>query len=404
MSIIKKLKEWNWRRNFATKKFKLYLRYQPLIILDRLFAREKPQETHPIKNILLIRNDVIGDMIVSTGLIRKLAQAGYNVYVSSGKSALDIIRNNPYVCGTFLYDSSSLSRFIRSIRKIRQHHFDLSVELRVSREISLYDSLYHGLIHTDILLGFNKPFLHTFNASINCDVSNIHVTEPFKLLLEYLHLDSLYLDYELFIDADTEHYILPYLPKQKFAVLNPFGSKEKRCLSEQQIQAICYNLEQQGFATILVGSPDKINKIKIDKSTTFPSRDILDVIALIKYSDLVVTVDTSVIHAAAAFTKNTIGLYLDTQHPLAECSQINKGLKYKLNMDFFRYRAKICYGLSKSSNDVLHNFFTVNNIFWAPNNPNAVQLFFPEEEISLVPIEELSLQINHALHIINDLK
>jgi putative heptosyl transferase len=400
MPILKKLKEWNWRRNFAFKKIKLYLRYKPLILLDRLLAHQKGRQNHPVKRILLIRNDVIGDMIVSTGLIRSLAQAGYEVYVSSTAPALDIIRGNPHVSGVFPYNASSPANFAASLRKIRRHHFDLAVELRVSRELSLYDTLYHGLIRTDTLLGFNKSFLHTFNASIECDVSNIHVTQPFLLLLAYLHIDAADLPYELFIDEDTEQYVRPYIPKQKFAVINPFGSKGPRCLSKQQVASICRHLSQQGFACVLIGEPAKTAALKINLAAVFPSRSIGDVIALIKYADLVLTVDTSVVHIAAAFTKDTIGLYLHSFHPLAEDGRTDDSLKNRLSINFFRCRTKICYGLPNLPDRDLYRFFTVNNIFWSPNNPNAVQVFFPQEEISAVPDEELSQKLHDALYTI----
>lgn len=399
MSIITKLKEWNRRRNFITKKIKLYLYYLPPVILDRLLARKAVDLTQSIKHILLIRNDAIGDMVATTGLIRKLSQAGYKVYVSSTKSALEIIRYNPYVSGTFLYDDSSFPNFLRSIRAVRKQKFDLSVELRVSRILSIYYPLYHGLLKTNILLGFNQPEFRTFNQIINYKIPKIHVTDLFKALLAYLGIKNYNIPYELFTNKDNEDYVSTYLTGEKFAVVNPQGSKQARCLSKQQTEAICEHLIKYGYLPIIIGEPNRIQTLDISNYIIFPSRNILDVISLIKRADLIISVDTSAVHIAAAFNNKTIALYLEDIHPLSEImpSAEMKVLHQPLGLDWLKFQRLVPYHLLDYELQEQYDFFAANSIFWHPNNPNATQLIFSGREISMIPIPLLINEISKTL-------
>ncbi len=404
MSIIKKLKKWNRLRNFTIKKIKLYVHYLPPIILDWLLARKSANITQPIKRILLIRNDAIGDMVVTTGLIRKLSQAGYQVYVSSTKPALEIIRYNPYISGTFLYNDSSFSQFFRSIQEVRKQRFDLAIELKVSRNLSVYYPLYHGLLKTNILLGFNQPEFHTFNQIINYKISNTHVTDLFKPILTYLGIKNQDLSYELFTSEDTEHYVSAHLTGEKFAVVNPQGGKQARCLSKTQTEAICDLLVKYGYHPIIIGEPNRIKKLNISNYTIFPSRTILDIVSLIRQSNLIISVDTSAVHIAAAFNIRTIALYLEDIHPLLDTITLSSITDFyqELDINWIKFQRLAHYHLLNYTPQEQYDFFTNNSIFWHPNNQNATQIIFPELEISAVTTPILIDKISKPLALITN--
>jgi ADP-heptose:LPS heptosyltransferase len=77
----------------------------------------------------------------------------------------------------------------------------------------------------------------------------------------------------------------------------------------------------------------KVIFLENDRTIIAPFRSILESAALIKYADIIITPDTSIVHIAAAFDKKTIALYR---------------------------------GYSNS--------YEKTNIIWGHNNPNAVQL------------------------------
>lgn len=402
MPLLKKLKEWNLRSNFAIKKIKLYLRYLPPIILDRLLARKPADINRPIKSILLIRNDAIGDMVVTTGLIRKLSQAGYDVYVSSTKAALEMIRHNPHVAGTFLYNDSTFFQLLHSIKTIRKQQFDLAVELKVSRSLSIYYPLYHGLLKTNILLGFNQPKFRTFNQIINYKIDR-HITGVFKSLLTHLNIENHDISYELFTNKDNEDYVSAYLSmyrtEKKFAIVNPLGSQKAHCLTKEQTEAICNLLIQHGYQLIITGESNQIKTLGISNYTIFPSRTILDIVSLIKQADLLVSVDTSVVHIATAFQIRTIALYSNDTHPLADIIETpaEENLRQKLDRDWLRFQKLAPYHLLGYSIQEQYDFFTDSRILWHPNNHHAIQIIVPEFEISAVQTPWLIEKISQAL-------
>lgn len=128
MNFYEKLRELNCQRNRLFRIIKRKI--SPLNIIQYFYRSSPDYDLKHVKKILLIRNDLISDMVFTTGLIRNLAQAGYEIYVSSRPNALEIIKHNPYVQGTFAFDDSSWCNFYHFMKQICQHQFDLAIELR----------------------------------------------------------------------------------------------------------------------------------------------------------------------------------------------------------------------------------------------------------------------------------
>ena len=83
------MSRFSWEIKFIRKKIKLYLsNLSNRIVMFSFPKRKKKFNPANIKSILIARNDKIGDMIVTTSLIKNLAQSCYDVYGSSQKSSL----------------------------------------------------------------------------------------------------------------------------------------------------------------------------------------------------------------------------------------------------------------------------------------------------------------------------
>lgn len=308
--ILFKIRELNWKRNYAVKYFRFWFSYTLSNTLSSLSKRPLPSPNAQIKKILLIRNDLIGDMVVTSGLIRNLAQAGYEVYVSSRKSSLEIIKYNPYVTGVFEYDDKNWKAFSQCLKNIGQHKFDLAFECRSNIGISIYTALFYNSIKSGILIGINKKGIRAFNANIDYEIDKLHVTEKLALLPRYLNIPNPDMSYDLFTNEDIENTITPQLPKRAYAVINPFGSKKPRHFTPQQIETISNRLNKSGYDVILIGEPNQVSTLNIPNTRVINTRQILDIIPIIRNADLVITVDTSIVHMASAFKKNELVFYL----------------------------------------------------------------------------------------------
>lgn len=197
MNFYEKLRELNCQRNRLFRIIKRKI--SPLNIIQYFYRSSPDYDLKHVKKILLIRNDLISDMVFTTGLIRNLAQAGYEIYVSSRPNALEIIKHNPYVQGTFAFDDSSWCNFYHFMKQICQHQFDLAIELRPNFPFYKKKShWFYVLLPSPILLGLNRPADTIFNATFTYTNLHLHVTELMKAFQQYLNVQQNDLHYEIF--------------------------------------------------------------------------------------------------------------------------------------------------------------------------------------------------------------
>lgn len=405
MSLTQKLRELNWKRNFAAKRLKLRIEFLFFSLIRLALPRKiKEYDLSKIKKILIIRNDRIGDMVVTTSLIRNLAKSGYSVYVVSTKSALDIVKFNPYVKGTIIYDNSTFLNWIKSIVRVRKESFDAAVEIKFIRCFDMKNMIFSSYVKTPILIGFNKSSIKSFNLSIPHYLHNSHVTVQLKQVLEALNVKYDDMHYEIPVSENIKTNVNSFFKttadnKKKIAVLNPFGSTVARLLSNKQVNIIC-NLLSAKYKTIIIGEENRIKQLNLpDSVAVFNSSSILDVVPLIELSDLVVSVDTSIVHIATCFNKNTIALYADSDpnQPAADKKSVyhHEFSIFKLTLEDFFYNKDY---LKTHSPKIM---LPITHCIWAPNNKNAKQLLFDDGNMSNVDNQIFENKIAQALETIN---
>ena len=405
MSLKQSLRELNWKRNFAEKRLKLRIKFL-LFYLIKLFLPYKTNcyDLSKVKKILIIRNDHIGDMVVTTGLIRNLAKSGYQLYVVSTKHALDIVNFNPYVTGTIIYDDSTCLNWLKSIARIRKESFDAAIEMKFIRMFDIKNMIFCSYVKTPILIGFNKSNIQSFNLSICNYPYAKHVTEQLKQILKIFNITYDDMHYELPVSENIKNKADLFLKKitndnKKVAVLNPFGSSAARLLSNKQVHIIC-NLLSAKYKIIVIGEKNRINSLILpDSISIFNSPNILDVVPIIEFADLVISVDTSIVHIATCFNKNTIAFYADSDpnQPLDDKKSV-----YHYNFSIFKanvedYFNNKEYLKTHSPNKLL----PITHDIWAPNNKNAKQLLFDDGNMSNVDNQIFETKLINALETID---
>jgi ADP-heptose:LPS heptosyltransferase len=404
MSLSQKLRELNWKRNFASKRLKLRIEFLFFSLIKLLLpCKLKNYDLAKVKKILIIRNDRIGDMVVTTSLIRNLAKSGYSVYVVSTKSALDIVKFNPYVAGTIIYDNSTFLNWIKSIIRIRKESFDAAVEVKFIRCFDIKNMIFCSYVKTPILIGFNKSNIKSFNLSIHNYLHNSHVTVQLKQVLEIFNIKYDDMHYEIPVSESIKNNVNLFFKtaadnNKKIAVLNPFGSTTARLLSNEQVTILC-NLLRAKYKIIIIGEKNKIKQLTLPNGVAvFNSSNILDVVPLIELSDLVVSVDTSIVHIAACFNKNTIALYADSDpnQPSADKKSVyhHEFSIFKLTLEDFFYNKEY---LKTHSPKIM---LPITHCIWAPNNKNAKQLLFGQDNMSNVDDQVFENKLAQALEAI----
>ncbi|OCG36713.1 glycosyltransferase family 9 protein [Gilliamella sp. Gris1-4] len=388
-SLNQKFRQLNWKRNFITKKIKYFI-FIKFLSLFTIFLRSKKNSLIPcsVKKVLVIRNDCIGDMIVTTPFIRYLSMAGYKVYVSSRKNSLEILSNNPYVTDCFLYDDGTFSKLMRSLKIIRKHQFDLAIDARFHRRLDLRHLFFCIFVKTSHLLSYNKSNIKSFNISLPYYKTTEHVTNQLKYYLDYLDINYDSFGYDIFIDSikdkDVDLFINNNIkPKEKFVVINPYGGSDYRCLSELQILMLCnlFKSYYQEYRIVIIGQGGNFDKLCIPSTIKFQSPSILDVFPLIKKADLVISVDTSIVHVASAFSTKCISIYMEPLLPKPDnlksiYSREFSNYKYLLQ-DLFLDKAYI-----KKHNPNLD--LQINKDIWSPNDINSKQIVFYSNSVKTI--------------------
>lgn len=110
----------------------LKLRKLPLSLL-LLFRKTCLPKDGEIENIILLRHDRIGDMVLSTTMFKALKKRypKARLTVLASEKNHPVIRNNPYVDEILIY--KGIGWFIK---EIRQRHFDLAIDPFLTYELS----------------------------------------------------------------------------------------------------------------------------------------------------------------------------------------------------------------------------------------------------------------------------
>lgn len=401
MSLKHSVSKLIWNLRFFNKKLKLHWAYFKFTLIKKLLPKkQKAVDFSHVKKILIVRNDKHGDMIATTGLIRELSKAGFDVYVSSEKASLDIIEFNPYVKGVFSYQDKKLKDLFRSIKNIRQESFDAVIDLKYCRGVYKKNIFFCSFVKSPILIGFNKSNIPSYNVSLPYYELSAHVTTRLPPLLKLFNIEENDLNYEIYTTPEmqkkTTQFIEENLKKdQKLAIINPLGGNKSRWLTQQQLDS-ALELLMPHYQIVMIGQPLQLQNLSWpDSIPLFQSHSILEVVPLIEQSDLVFTVDTSIVHMASAFSKKTIALYLDLTHGKAP-----NPLRAEYNAKVTKYGTHLLNLLSDAPYIKGHNpdeTPPINHLNWSPNNPNAKALIFNFRNFSDIPISKFKSEIQSAI-------
>src|SRR5471030_2669943 len=234
--------------------------------------------------ILILRTgDEIGDAIIATGLAKKLYDAGYQVNFLAGKSCANLFSHTAFINKVFIYDRD------KSPRRLKREKFDIVIDLN------------------DILTFRRIKLIYHLNA-------NIHITERYKKVLDFLGIETTDYEYLLGVSESDEKTLsdkVSPLNVKYLIALNPLTSSLDKNISKKQVEDIIYFIKDNyhSIGIILIGRYNKISEFKTDECIVFPESTISFATAIVKNADLIITPDTSIVHLSRAFNKKMVAIY-----------------------------------------------------------------------------------------------
>lgn len=321
---FKKLREWNRRRNYYFKEVKLNIKiYIAKLIWDK--RRKSNFDIKTIKTVLLLRNEgTIGDVVVSTPLVKCLYESGYTVDLLLTKSSSVAMKYNPYIRN--IYEAGDcnnevfLKRFSHTVaestmRALNENNYDLVVDL------CLFDTPVHRMmlfrdLNAKFVLGFNKwSCINHYSKSIPFKNGKEHVTKAISLAAHNMGLDFKNSHtYDLHIPDAIASEVRKYLSVWEGGikiVINAFtGSPERNLSQEQLTQTIeMINEKSDDIIIIILDHRKELNVSLPDNVAINPFNSLHHVMELIRQVDLVISPDTSIVHISAAWKKPLISVY-----------------------------------------------------------------------------------------------
>jgi ADP-heptose:LPS heptosyltransferase len=261
--------------------------------------------------ILVIRFSSIGDIVLTTPVIRCLKQQlkGVQVHYLTKKSYESVLVSNPYIDKLHFLDQ----RLSTTISMLKAEKFDLIIDLHHNLRTLIIKTRLGIQSFSFDKLNWQKWLL--VNLKIN-KMPEIHIVDRYLATVKSLGIqnDGQGLDYFL----NAEHSLPSLLPAshQRFIGIAIGAQHSTKRLPQHQLIKLCKNLLDP---VVLLGGPE--DAIRGDEICDLAGSHVfngcgkftLDQSAyLVKMAQKIITHDTGLMHIAAAFKKPLISVWGNT--------------------------------------------------------------------------------------------
>lgn len=306
----------------------------------RLIGNKKRKE-FKVEDIhkILIPGGRVGDIIVKTPMLRVLSNLNKNV---------DIDITVEKGCESLLWNHPNINKIIISEKRRKKIKFFRIVEQLISafkirnkydlffdftRNPRFFHLLTLRIINPRYLVGcyrmekfgIKRDELTIFDKYIDT-IKEEHAVDINMNALEGFKIDISNRKYELYL-GDKEEKYKDYFSKDKVnIVFNFLGSSKSRCLKDEDIEYFIkeipkldkeINLYILTIPSIYEKFLTKLEKFQLRNVKLLPKTEsILEAAAIIKYSDMLFSVDTGVVHIASVYNIPIVAIYTEDKDTL----------------------------------------------------------------------------------------
>jgi ADP-heptose:LPS heptosyltransferase len=291
--------------------------------------------------VLFLRYERIGDMIMSTGVIRAIAQSQPTITVDvlANPAALPVLENNPHVNRALALNRGSLRSYEQTLRRVKAGGYDVIVDGRLNNP-PIFTSTPLIMLASRAryrigVSGGNNDRIYNLRAAPYD--RNTHYVEGSKELGVPFGIDPGSTDWqpEIFLTgnetstADAHWTRSAGLVAQGHSgatrrlLVNLSASEPKRRWPDGKFTAVLRSVRASNprMPIIVMGLPKEWESVRAVAGSVdglaVPTPRLRDALALVGRSDIVFTPDTSISHAASAFRKPSLVLLKREHRPYA---------------------------------------------------------------------------------------
>ena len=296
-----------------------------------------------LKKILLIRFSSIGDIVLTTPVVRCLRQQlpEVELHVLTKSSYQAIYAANPNI--NKVYEFSGNMKEV--VRRLRGEHYDFIVDLHKNWRSWRVRMALHRPSASFPKLDFQK-FLYT-KLKIG-KLPQVHIVDRYFKAVEKLgvHNDGQGLDF-FFGEGDEMHYEdLPETFRDGFVAVVIGGQHATKILPEEKVVEVCETLD---CPVILVGGPEDaprgdriVQKVGKNVGNSCGRLTVGQSAFLLKLADAVLTNDTGMMHIAAALRKPIVSVWGNTVPEFGMYPYLPRGMTPSVIIENKELRCRPC--------------------------------------------------------------
>lgn len=299
-----------------------------------------------MKKILLIRFSSIGDIVLTTPVVRCIKQQLSNVelHVLTKSAYRSIYAANPFINKVHELDGDLKGL----IRQLRDERYDFVVDLHKNwRSLRVRMSLRCPSASFP-KLDFQKFLLTKLKIG---RLPNVHIVDRYFKAVEPLnvHNDGQGLDF-FFNEGDEMHYEdLPEAFRNGFVAVVIGGQHATKILPVEKVVEVCEALD---YPVILVGGREDAargerikEKVGSRVGNSCGSLTLGQSASLLKLADVVLTNDTGMMHIAAALRKPIVSVWGNTVPEFGMYPYLPQGMKPAVVVENKSLRCRPCHKL-----------------------------------------------------------
>ena len=266
-----------------------------------------------MKKILVIRFSSIGDIVLTTPVVRCLKNQlkDIELHVLTKKKFSNLFKKNTYVDKVFEFDNSLKD----NIKELKKENYDYIVDLQKnkrSKRVTVSLRCQHSSFPK---LNFKKFLLTTFKINLMPDV---HIVDRYFEAVKDLGVKNDLKGLDFFISTENQYDIseLPSAFQNGFHAFVIGGTYKTKILPAVKIVEVIKKLQEP---VVLLGGPDDVERANDVMNSV--SENVVNLVgkinleqsaSLVKMAKSVMTNDTGLMHIAAAFHKNTVSVWGNT--------------------------------------------------------------------------------------------
>ncbi|MGQ0658993.1 MAG: glycosyltransferase family 9 protein [Chromatiales bacterium] len=274
----------------------------------------KPQK------ILVVALGRIGDLVLVTPILQALKQdnPAHEVHLLAGRNNYQVVRHHPFIDRLYVYTKKPLGT-LKLLYSLRSANFDIWIDPKDHR--SRESRFFAKIGGARISIGYNetdKRQVFTHSVKPHTEQLGVHATVRALQTLKPLEIASEGARPVLAVAPEAGQRLLAFLKEQvisSYYFVNISGAIPGRTWQTEKWIALLNAIAHEDDAHfVLCCLPrDKAQAEQIGQRTAniflYPTPSIIDAMAAVAHAQLILTVDTSIVHIASAFNKPIISLH-----------------------------------------------------------------------------------------------